>query len=119
VNQEEQSITYAGSVPEGASARFMVGQMEDLIEGTQAAARESLKTLAQFQSQLSVLVSCNGRRFVLKQRVEEEVEAVRDVLGPQAVLTGFYSYGEMAPAALGGHCELHNETMTITSFSEV
>lgn len=119
VNEDEQSITFAGNVPEGVYARFMVGHVEDLIQGTRLAAGESLHNLDKFEPQFSLLVSCNGRRFVLKQRIEEEVEAVREALGSRVVLTGFYSYGEIAPAQTGGNCELHNETMTITSFSEV
>jgi len=57
-------------------------------------------------------------RKLLKQRVEEEIEGVRDVLGSQAALTGFYSYGEICPFVPGGRCELHNQTMTITTFAE-
>jgi len=60
-----------------------------------------------------------GRKLVLKQRIEEEVEAVRDILGKQAFLTGFYSYGEISPFAVGAKCALHNQTMTITTFSEI
>ena len=59
-----------------------------------------------------------GRKLVLKQRIEEEVEAVRDVLGERATLAGFYSYGEISPFTPGAKCELHNQTMTITAFSE-
>jgi hypothetical protein len=59
-----------------------------------------------------------GRKLVLKQRVEEEVESVRDVLGAHAALTGFYSYGEISPFTPGAKCELHNQTMTITTLSE-
>jgi hypothetical protein len=59
-----------------------------------------------------------GRRLVLKQRTEEEIEGVRDVLGPQAVLTGFYSYGEISPLGPAVECALHNQTMTITSLEE-
>jgi hypothetical protein len=118
VDEREQSITYAGNVPEGAVARFMFGKIDDLIGGTQVAAKDSMDRLGAFPPELSILVSCNGRRYVLKQRIEEEIEAVREALGLQAVLTGFYSYGEIAPADSGGRSELHNETMTITSFSE-
>jgi len=119
VDEAAQSITYAGNVPEGAYARFTVGNNEGLIESTQQAAEASIKGVQTFQSQLSVLVSCNGRRFVLKQRVEEEVEAVREALGGATVLCGFYSYGEIAPAIAGGSPELHNETMAVTSFAEI
>jgi hypothetical protein len=59
-----------------------------------------------------------GRKMLLKQRTEEEVEAVRDILGNKTFLTGFYSYGEICPLTKNTHCELHNQTMTITVFSE-
>ena len=65
-----------------------------------------------------MLISCVGRKMVLKQRVEEEVEAVQEIVGPQAVLAGFYSYGEIAPFSSTAKCELHNQTMTITTWSE-
>jgi hypothetical protein len=68
--------------------------------------------------ELAILISCVGRKLVLKQRIEEEVEAVRDVLNGGAVLTGFYSYGEISPFKPGARCELHNQTMTITALSE-
>jgi hypothetical protein len=117
VNEDEQSITYAGNVPEGARARFMFATIDDLIQGTHAAAKLSMKRLA-FPPQLSILISCNGRRYVMKQRTEEEVEAVKEAVGVDTALCGFYSYGEIAPADSGGRSQLHNETMTITSFAE-
>jgi len=118
VNEDEQSITFAGDMPEGSYARFMMGHIEDLIDGTLKAAKTSLDCLAGRRPSLSLLVSCAARRFFLNQRIEEEVEAVRDVLGEGAALTGFYSYGEIAPVDRGGPPELHNETMSITSITE-
>lgn len=118
IDEKEQSITYAGNVPEGASARFMVGHIEDLIDGTLKAAGASCEASSARPVELSLIVSCNARRAVLKQRVEEEVEAVREILGRSPVLAGFYSYGEIGPPGIGAACELHNETMTITNFAE-
>jgi hypothetical protein len=54
----------------------------------------------------------------LKQLVEEEVEVVRVVLGDKPKITGFYSYGEIAPFCEFSPCELHNQTMAITTLSE-
>ncbi|HEY5003010.1 MAG TPA: FIST N-terminal domain-containing protein [Ktedonobacteraceae bacterium] len=119
VNEEDQSITFAGNVPEGSYVRLMRGHIENLIDGAQVAASSSIEKLGSSAPQFSILVSCNGRRPVLKQRIEEEVEAVNAVLGDQATLTGFYSYGEIAPIVVGGQSELHNQTMTITSFAEI
>jgi hypothetical protein len=118
VDEKDQSITFAGNVPEGSYARFMMGQIEDLIGGALKAAKSSLDNLGDRQPHCSLLVSCAARRAVLKQRVEEEVEAVRDVIGAQTVLAGFYSYGEIGPLDAGGPPELHNETMSITSIAE-
>jgi len=68
--------------------------------------------------ELAILISCVGRKLVLKQRTEEEVEAVRDVLGGSPILAGFYSYGEISPFMSEGPCALHNQTMTVTTFAE-
>jgi hypothetical protein len=62
---------------------------------------------------LAIAISCVGRRLVLGERAEEEVEAVAHALPPQTGLVGFYSYGEISPCATG-RCELHNQTMTLT-----
>ena len=66
---------------------------------------------------LSIAISCVGRRLVLGERTEEEVEAVFDVLPKVAQQIGFYSYGEISPYSTG-HCDLHNQTMTLTTISE-
>jgi len=60
-----------------------------------------------------------GRKIILSKRVDEEVEAVIDILGKEVVTTGFYSYGEISPFNINGKCELHNQTMTITTFDEI
>ena len=52
-------------------------------------------------------------------RVDEEVEAVAEVFGKHAHVTGFYSNGEISPLLKGLECRLHNQTMTITHLSEV
>jgi hypothetical protein len=118
VSEDEQSMTFAGDMPEGAYARFMKANFDRLVDGAIGAAKTSYEAVGSSSPDLAVLISCVGRKLVLKQRVEEEVEGVRDVLGDRTVLTGFYSYGEISPFTLGAKCELHNQTMTITTFSE-
>lgn len=118
IDEEHNSMTFAGDMPEGGYVRLMKANFERLIDGASGAATISMKPLQDKSAQLALLISCVGRKLVLKQRVEEEVEGVRDVLGDQAVFTGFYSYGEISPHMAGDACELHNQTMTITTFFE-
>jgi hypothetical protein len=96
----------------------MKANVDRLVDGAQGAASASLEALGSTPPELAILISCVGRKLVLKQRVEEEVESVRDVLGDDAVLVGFYSYGEIAPFSGSTACELHNQTMTITTLRE-
>lgn len=118
VDEAAQSMTFAGDVPQGALARFMKANFDRLIDGATGAARITHEALGRREPDLAILISCVGRKLVLKQRTEEEVEAVRDVLGPRPVLTGFYSYGEISPFTPSARCDLHNQTMTITTLSE-
>lgn len=117
INEEEQSLTFAGNIPEKSYVRLMNANIDRLINGAEdsaVCASMNIKTT----SELAILISCVGRRLVLKQLVEEEVEVVRDALGEKPSITGFYSYGEIAPFGRFSACELHNQTMTITTLSE-
>jgi hypothetical protein len=118
VDENEHSVTFAGDVPEGSFARFMKANFDRLIDGAVGAARTSFQAIGSIAPQVAILISCVGRKLILKQRIEEEVEGVRDVFGAQTVLTGFYSNGEIAPFIPGATCELHNQSMTITTLLE-
>ncbi len=118
VNQDDNSVTFAGDVPEGCLARLMRANFECLVDGATDSAGQCRRD-GEPAPTLAVLISCVGRKRVLKQRVDEEVESVRGVLGQDAATTGFYSYGEICPFGLDHkRAELHNQTMTITTFSE-
>ena len=119
IDEDAQSITFAGDVPEGAYARFMKTNNERLTDGATEAAEQAVAGLDGAAAELAILVSCVGRRLVMGPRTEDELEAVAAVLGRHARMTGFYSHGELAP--FGGllQCDLHNQTMTITVLAEV
>lgn len=118
VDEEKKSMTFAGDMPKGALVRFMKANLDRIIDASAIAAQNS-KIGFHEAPELAILVSCVGRKLVLGQRTEEEIEAVREVLGNKSVMMGFYSYGEMSPQNSKARCELHNQTMTITTFSEL
>ena len=118
VNEAEDSLTFAGDIPQGGHARLMKANFDRLIDGAVGAAQISYEAIGKTPPELALLISCVGRKLVLKQRIEEEVEGVQDVLGQGTVLAGFYSYGEISPFNPSAKCELHNQTMTITTLSE-
>jgi hypothetical protein len=118
VDEAKQSLTFAGDLPTGSLAQMMKADFDRLITGAASAATTARKLASvDDPNTLAIAVSCVGRRLVLGERTEEEVEAVLDVLPKGTRLTGFYSYGELSPFATG-RCDLHNQTMTLTTFSE-
>jgi len=117
VNEGQQSMTFAGDVPEGSFVRLMHANFDRLVDGACAAGRASQQMLG-VPAELAILVSCVGRKQLLRQRVEEEVEGVVDALDPGTHTMGFYAYGELSPLAQGEPCMLHNQTMSITLLSE-
>jgi hypothetical protein len=120
VDHEARSMTFAGDVPQGWTAQLMHGNFDRLAEGAADAARQARIGLAgQGDHQFSILVSCIGRRLLMGQRTSDEAEAAGAELGADTLRLGFYSYGEISPHAKSGVCELHNQTMTVTSFAEV
>lgn len=116
IDSRQQSLTFAGSVPEGHSAQLMRSTLERLASGAANAAR--LARSRNEQAELALLVSCIGRRLVMGQRFEAEIDAVQEALGRQLPFLGFYSYGEICPSTIDGPPLLHNETMTIAMLSE-
>ena len=113
IDEEKQSITFAGDIPEGYIARLMKANLDSLIDGASAAA-DTICKVAEKRG-LGLVVSCVGRRVAMKELVEEELDAIADVLGKDVHLSGFYSYGEIAPIQTDdNHCQLHNQTMTLT-----
>ncbi len=118
VSEEDKSLTFAGNIPEGSFVKMMKANINRLVDGAEKSAEIS-NAFNPEKAELSLLISCVGRRLVLKQLVEEEIEAVKEVVGDQSIITGFYSYGEIAPFGEFSPCRLHNQTMTITTLSEV
>jgi hypothetical protein len=121
VDREARSMTFAGDMPEGWVAQLMRGNFDRLAAGAAHAARQSQgMTMRRKRTgdELAVLVSCIGRRLVLGQNSVDEVEAAGVELGDNVTRIGFYSYGEISPHSVSGVCQLHNQTMTITTISE-
>ncbi|MGX5203256.1 FIST signal transduction protein [Aliikangiella sp. IMCC44632] len=119
INERDQSMIFAGDMPEGSSARLMRANQSALVDGAVEAATSAQQQLQGAKPQFALLISCVGRRLVLSQRTYEELEAVDEVFEHQCLLSGFYSYGELSPLLSQSLCRLHNQTMTITTFGEV
>lgn len=117
VDEQEKSMVFAGDVPVGCKVRFMRANLDKLTQAATHAAQQTLVP-GQHLPRFALLVSCVGRKLVLNTRTDDELTAVLEVFGGKTLLSGFYSYGEIAPSP-GLGSQLHNQTMTITTFYEL
>jgi hypothetical protein len=123
IDEHSRSMTFAGDMPQGFEARLMRATGEGLVNSAGQAMASALQGLgaraaAAPRPCLVISVSCVGRRLVLGERTEEEVESLMDGAPPGAAHVGFYSYGEIAHGSDGGLSQLHNQTVTVTVLSE-
>ncbi len=118
VDEATGSLTLAGEINVNGYLKLMHASTDKLVNGAESAASAAAQMFQSTGECLAILVSCVGRKLVMGNRVDEEVEAVSNVFGSKAVLTGFYSYGEISPFTPGASCKLHNQTMTITYVGE-
>lgn len=117
VDETAHSLTFAGDVPQGCLCKLMRTNLDSLIDSAGMAA-DVAKSQEQNSAGLCLVVSCVGRRLVMGQLTEDELEIVREKLGSGTAITGFYSYGELAPFSDVMQCQLHNQTMTLTTIYE-
>lgn len=119
IDDAAQSLTFAGDIPNGSIAQLMRSNFDRLVTaaGTSSQNARSVHGERPSAPMLSIAISCVGRRLILGERTEEELEAAMEALGPNDRQIGFYSYGELSPFATG-RCDLHNQTMTITTICE-
>lgn len=112
VNPATDSLRLGGDVPQGSVAQLLHASPDRLVEGAHQAARRA----AIGHEEFAIAVSCSARRRVLGERSDEEVDAALEALDPGVHLVGFYSNSSLCPD--GGQIDLHNQTMTITTFRE-
>lgn len=120
VNKEDRSITFTGEIPIGSKIRLMIAATDNLIEGSEAAAKSIFEQHKDDKSKecLLIPISCLTRKFVLGSFLEDELESIREQFQSERfTINGFYSFGEIATDQQGT-CSLHNQSMNLVCVSE-
>jgi hypothetical protein len=118
VNEEDQSITFAGDIPNGSIVSLMKSSFKSLTDGAASAAKSVDLENVNCDNYCCIAISCVGRKLVLGQRVEDEIEAILSSVSCKNMMQiGYYSYGEISPSLLG-ECDLYNQTMTVIFIGE-
>jgi hypothetical protein len=89
------SITTFGSIEKGTSVRVCTATREEVLNGV----RKALAGVNpdRFSPAAAIVISCAGRKWVLEDRGNEEVDEVFAALGKKIPLIGIPSFGEISP----------------------
>lgn len=118
VDEATQSLTFAGDIPEGHQVRLMFATFDNLVDGAEESAKMVGINPTDDKDVLAIAISCVGRRMVMDEDPGAELEATLAFLPKNTSQVGFYSYGELSPYVKNASCDLHNQTMTLTTIYE-
>ena len=122
VDHDKGTISLAASIPEGSAITLTTASRNDIIKGAEQAAQQALESLEGAKPKAIMMFSCVGRKLVLGRRTQEEIDAVKNVLGKDVPIIGFYTYGEIGPIDKLKNdlkaTKFHNETVVLWALGE-
>jgi hypothetical protein len=105
-------VTTFGPIPEGVTVQLTVAATDQIVGGVHSSVSEALRTFPSGAPPDAALVySCATRRFLLGTRTSREIELMRELVGRDVPIAGFYCLGEFAPLATGASSRFHNATV--------
>jgi hypothetical protein len=105
-------VSFLGVIPEGATVQITVAATDEIVEGARASIADALAAFPGGRTPGGALLySCVTRRFLLGTRAGREIEQVREELGNDVPVAGFYCVGEIAPMPQADVSQFHNATM--------
>lgn len=119
INPEDGSGTAIGAVPPGATLSICSLAAEEIRETARAGMADlvaKMRENAGYAYSTILAISCIGRYMLLIPDNGGEVEKLLEQLPPGITLSGFYSYGEVAPIrGEGGRLVnfAHNESLVL------
>ncbi|WP_248722634.1 FIST signal transduction protein [Seonamhaeicola sp. ML3] len=117
INKDYNAMFFAGDIPANSKVQFMMTNPAELIGASIQTAKQAREKMIN-EPKLAMFFSGLGRKQFLDQRTIEEVLEVRDTIGKDVIISGFYSYGEIAPNNEENMCKLHNQSVALTLISE-
>lgn len=114
INREDRSVTFGGEIPEGAMVNMTCGDCASILKAAEKTVKVAASGLTGAKPVIAFCYSCIARKTVLGRRTGEEIQKVRNEIGPDVPIIGFYTYGEYCRVAPSSPNYLHNETFSLS-----
>ena len=116
----DDSLVYAGEIPEGSEVRLMMGSKQKALEAARLAAEQAVRSIAPQPPRFGLVFSSCSRARLFGRQAAQEIHSIRRALGATVPLIGFYDYGEQAPLTathFRGRSYFHNESVVVVAVS--
>jgi len=110
---DDGSVAMSGDVAQGSSARLLRASAADLVYDATLAAKQAQID----ETSLCLVISSSGRRRVLGERVEDELDAVIEALPPDTPVVACWAYGALATTDRG--IDLVDHAIFVTTMREI
>jgi PAS domain S-box-containing protein len=110
---DDGSITFSDPIPEGATVQLTEALRDDLFEDTRETSKHLIERARNWEPAFALAFSCAFRKEILGTEAQRELEILRDHFPPGLPISGFYSFGEIAPLVPGGESMAHGATLVI------
>jgi len=118
LKREDGSIICAAEIPENSVVRIMSGDEDSTIDAAKKAAEEAMiKAGEPDEVAACIIFDCISRKQLLGKNADKEIDAIRDIVGRETPIIGFYTYGEQAPTS-GAPAGFHNQTVVVYLISK-
>lgn len=120
---DKGELVCTAAVPEGAKIRLMIGTRNNVLIAAREAAINALKEVGEKEPRFILMFSSISRKKLLGRNCYQEAKVVKNTVGKDIPLIGFYSYGEQGPLGSGKYklmrqSHFHNEAIIVTVIGE-
>ncbi|MGK0272892.1 MAG: hypothetical protein ACI88H_003568 [Cocleimonas sp.] len=92
---EEGTIEFFGEVPEFSNVYILSGEADQLIKDVEISLQQFVKE-TQEENSLSILFTCIGRRGLMGDKSDDELNVISNTLNSKQPIIGTSSFGEIA-----------------------
>jgi hypothetical protein len=113
------SIICANEIQENSIVRIMRANKEDILNATRLAVNQALSMIKGKKIRVCFIFDCVTRPYLLEESIGEELRIVKEILGEDIPVSGFYTYGEIGRCSVaGGRPLFHTMTFVISILAE-
>ena len=119
--ESDGSLRMNTAIPEGSSAHILVGSTSNCLKAAKSAAQQAIQELGNARPVLALVIPDISWQKLFQATPGLEIQALRDVLGPDLPIVGGYTFGQIACLSEGNDQktpELLNQHIEVILFGE-